>query len=69
MVAYCLQGAVYMAIWFVDLKNFMCRLEDFWIGYKLFYYAYYSRSLQHEPEFQLSKLGLYTQSTLGHVVW
>lgn len=33
------------------------RVQDFWCGYKLFCYAYYSHSAQHKAEFRESKLG------------
>lgn len=33
------------------------RVEDYWRGYKLFCYAYYSKSVAHEAEFRNSKLG------------
>ena len=36
----------------------VCRPEDYWLGYKLFCFAYYSHSIQHESEFQNCKLGL-----------
>lgn len=42
-----------------DVLDTFCRVEDFWVGYKLFCYAYYSNSVQHEGEFQQSKLGLW----------
>lgn len=41
----------------------MCRVEDYWIGYKLFCFAYYSNSRQHESEFEQSKLGWF----IGHI--
>lgn len=34
-----------------------CRAEDYWQGYKLFFYAFYSHSEAHESEFRTSKLG------------
>ena len=37
--------------------GFFCRAEDFWQGYKLFSYAYYSHSRAHEAEFLATKLG------------
>ena len=37
--------------------GFVCRAEDFWQGYKLFSYAYYSHSRAHETEFRATKLG------------
>lgn len=49
---------------FVDPQNIFCRLEDYWIGYKLFCYAYYSHSPAHESEFRSSKLGLFTHSMI-----
>ena len=42
-----------------DFPDTLCRVEDFWVGYKLFCYAFYSNSVQHEGEFQQSKLGLW----------
>lgn len=39
------------------LWHLVCRVDDYWLGYKLFCYAYYSRSVQHEAEFRESKLG------------
>lgn len=39
------------------LLLFLCRVDDYWLGYKLFCYAYYSRSVQHEAAFRGSKLG------------
>lgn len=35
------------------------RAEDYWEGYKLFCYAYYSHSSQHETAFKETKLGLW----------
>ena len=40
-----------------NLQNIVCRPEDYWIGYKLFCYAYYSHSFPHESEFRHTKLG------------
>ena len=40
-------------------------VEVYWEGYKLFCYAYYSHSFEHESEFQRSKLG----SLLTHRVF
>lgn len=40
----------------IDLRMYACRVEDYWEGYKLFCYAYYSHSLRHS-EFRQSKLG------------
>ena len=42
---------------FIDCIVCVCRVEDYWVGYKLFCYAYYSHSVSHEFEFRLSKLG------------
>ena len=36
---------------FMNFRIYVCRVEDYWQGYKLFCYAYYSHSLQHESEF------------------
>ena len=44
-------------LWFVDCWNSSCRVEDYWQGYKLFCYAFYSHSEAHESEFRNSKLG------------
>ena len=38
------------------------RAEDYWRGYKLFCFAYYSHSLQHVREFRESKLGATSSS-------
>lgn len=35
----------------------LCRAVDYWEGYKLLCFAYYSHSVQHETEFRQSKLG------------
>ena len=40
-----------------DSHCHVCRPEDYWLGYKLFCFAYYSHSIQHELEFENSKLG------------
>lgn len=42
---------------FVTLQSFLCRVADYWEGYKLFCYAFFSHSSRHESEFQHSKLG------------
>jgi hypothetical protein len=42
---------------FVDLMLHSCRAEDFWVGYKLFCYVFYSNSSEHEADFRESKLG------------
>lgn len=39
-----------------------CRVADYWEGYKLFCYAYYSHSIEHETEFRQSKLGSWTET-------
>ena len=41
----------------IDLRECVHRVEDYWQGYKLFCYAYYLHSAQHESEFRESKLG------------
>jgi hypothetical protein len=41
----------------VTIRVFVCRVDDYWEGYKLFCYAFYSHSSQHELEFEHSKLG------------
>ena len=45
---------------------FFHRAEDYWIGYKLFCFAYYSNSRQHEVEFEHSKLGGFIGSSARH---
>lgn len=42
---------------FVTIRICVCRVVDYWEGYKLFCYAFYSHSFQHEAEFEHSKLG------------
>lgn len=42
----------------------VCRVEDYRIGYKLLCSAYYSKSHQHEAEFEHSKLGWF----IGHII-
>ena len=37
--------------------KFVCRPEDFWQGFKLFSYAYYSHTRAHESKFRATKLG------------
>jgi hypothetical protein len=44
--------------WCSHCPQHACRVHDFWEGYKLFCYGYYSNSCQHESEFRASKLGL-----------
>ena len=39
-----------------QMRSF-CRASDYWEGYKLFCFAYYSHSVEHETEFRHSKLG------------
>ena len=41
----------------IELQTCVCRVDDYWLGYKLFCYAYYAHSFQHEAEFRQSKLG------------
>ena len=41
----------------VAVRPLVCRPEDYWEGYKMFCYAYYSHSSVHESEFRNSKLG------------
>lgn len=43
--------------WPSELWMCLCRAEDFWEGYKLFCYAYYSHSAPHEIQFRHTKLG------------
>ena len=41
----------------IDSCLHVCRVEDYWVGYKFFCFAFYSHSLQHESEFWQCKLG------------
>jgi len=41
------------------------RVEDYWLGYKLFCFGYYSHSPQHVQEFRHSKLGTSISSPLS----
>jgi hypothetical protein len=43
--------------WLLVCLGHVCSVQGYWEGYKLFCYAYYSHSMQHEYEFQQSKLG------------
>ena len=47
-----------------QLPNWACRVEDYWLGYKYFCYAYYSHSFEHESDFRQSKLGSCFQPTI-----
>ena len=47
----------FMLVFFNNFTAHICRIQDYWEGYKLFCYAYYSHSFQHEHEFRVSKLG------------
>jgi hypothetical protein len=40
----------------IELHECVCRVDDYWFGYKLYCYAY-AHSFQHETEFRQSKLG------------
>ena len=42
----------------------LCRPADYWHGYKLFCYAYFSHFVPHEAEFRATKLGRYPSSPL-----
>lgn len=53
----------------VDHSQCLCRAEDYWLGYKLFCYAYYSHSSTHEAEFQATKLGSTSSSALDFAVF
>jgi hypothetical protein len=53
----------------VTLAIFACRVRDYWEGYKLFCYAFYSHSSQHELEFEHSKLGSCISIALCFVCW
>ena len=44
-------------VWHIETRLIACKVEDFWHGYKLFCYAFYSHSVEHESEFCRSKLG------------
>ena len=44
-------------VWSADCWQCMCRVEDYWQGYKIFCYAFYSHSVAHESEFKNLKLG------------
>ena len=48
------QKLYFLVYW---LPTYACRVEDYWLGYKLFCYAYYSHLIRHESEFRESKLG------------
>lgn len=41
----------------IELQTCVCRVDDYWLGYKLYCYAYYAHSFQHEAKFRQSKLG------------
>lgn len=51
-------------LWFVILRQHVSRVQDYWEGYKLFCYSYYSHSVAHENEFRDSKLGAWFSRTL-----
>ena len=53
----CLQGLTCLGLMFVCVHGAFCRVHDYWRGYKLFCYAFYSQSGSHESEFKDSKLG------------
>ena len=36
---------------FVTVRQSLVRVEDYWEGYKLFCYSYYSHLVPHEEEF------------------
>jgi hypothetical protein len=44
---------------FVAVRQSLLRVEDYWEGYKLFCYSYYSHSVPHEVEFRRCKLGAF----------
>jgi hypothetical protein len=48
-------------------RRLFFRVDDYWHGYKLFCYAYYSNSVAHEGNFRRSKLGA-LQSTLSNCI-
>lgn len=57
---YCVFSRFLAGCWRLRFPNFrerLHRVEDFWQGYKLFSYTYYSHSVRHESEFRDSKLG------------
>lgn len=39
------------------MRDHVRRAEDYWVGYKLFCFAYYSHSVRHEAQFKATKLG------------
>lgn len=43
----------------VAVRQTLRRVEDYWEGYKLFCYSYYSHSVAHEEEFRRCKLGAF----------
>ena len=45
---------------------YVCRVEDYWLGYKMFCYAYYSHSFIHESMFRNSKLGILVWQRHSH---
>ena len=45
------------SVGFIDLLWCVCSVQDYWEGYKLFCYAYYSHFARHAIEFRESKLG------------
>lgn len=57
VLSHCFHHPHAMCSSFIDCLVCVCRVEDYWVGYKLFCYAYYSHSVSHESEFRLSKLG------------
>lgn len=42
---------------FLKCRRCVCRVEDYWEGYKFFCYAYYSHSIPHMAHFRETKLG------------
>lgn len=57
MLSMCLSRLTCFFSWLVVFRPNVCSVQDYWEGYKLFCYAFYSHSVQHEYEFQQSKLG------------
>ena len=64
VVSMCLSCLTCFFCWLLVFRTHVCSVQDYWEGYKLFCYAYYSHSVQHEYEFLQSKLG----SLLAHTI-
>lgn len=55
----CLTLRLCAVILFLTFLQSLFRVEDYWEGYKLFCYSYYSHSVAHEEEFRRCKLGAF----------